>query len=245
MLRENNLFASERMEYQNYVNSGGMYTLGTFVPKEKNKLNNNFVQMVPTKNTKLMFDIVRQKSGHAPFDNSFEEDPTVYTASGKTSMVLVNQLYNINTHITNMTTEFLDGMGIYLGTHSIRLVELTESSDTYYYVIVGGKGAIEAKADEMYNAKDISYVGQPFQLKEGQGIALDRVSIVYLAIAMANELFDRNWTKEDPIQAQPVCGVNTPNSFDMDELDKWLQMDKFQYWTDPVRLGVVFAIKKQ
>lgn len=244
MLRENDLFLRERMEYQKFMDNGGIYTLGTFIPEDKNKVNNNFVQLVPTENTKLMFDTVRNNFGYPSFDISFAQDPTVYTASGKTSMVLVNNIYNVDTHITNMSTEFLDGMGIYLGVHSVRLVELTETNDTYYYVIVGGKGAIEAKADEMYNAKNVSYDGEPFQLKQGQGIALDGISIVDLAIAMANELFGRNWTTEDPIQTQQVFAVDSPHSFDMDELNKWVSLDRFENWTDPVRLGVAFAIKK-
>lgn len=240
MLREKNLFRNERMEYKNF---GGIYALGTFVPQDHSRVNHNFVQMVPTKNTKLMFDTLRKNFGYPTFEEDFKFDPTVYTASGKTSMALVNDIYNAQTHITNLTTEFLDGVGIYSGVHSIRLVELTENYETYYYVVVGGKGALEAKADEMYNAENIDYDGEPFQVKQG-GIALDGISIVDLALAMANELFGRQWTKEDPIQTQQVLAVDTPHAFDMAELSKWSTMDKFRDWTEPARLGVAFAIKK-
>ena len=244
MIRENKIFHTERMEYQQMMETGGIYNLGTFIPKDMSTINNNFVQMVPTKNSELMFDTVRENFGYIPFHHSFEKDPTVYTASGKTSMVLVDQIYGVTTHITNIATEFLDNVGIYVGTHSIRLVELTETEDTYYYVMVGGKGAIEAKADELYNAGKISGNDEPFQLAENQDVLLDGTSMVHFVLAMVNDSFGCNWTMADTIDAKKIFGITTPHSYDMGELDCWKPLEGFESWTDPARLGLVLSIKK-
>lgn len=243
MLRENTIFAQERWEYQKMMNTNGIYSLGSFVPENIKNVNNFFVQMVPTENSELMFNTVRNAFDYMSFEEAFKSDPTIYMASGITSKVITDRIHGTDTVITNITSEYLDNVGIYSGLQSIRLVELTEDNDTYYYVLVGGKGAIEAKADEMYNAENVVYNGEPFQIKEGH-IALDGISIVDLALAMANELFGRNWTVDDPIRTQPIFAVESSNAIDMEEFEKWRKLEEYRSWTDAVRLGAIFAIKK-
>ncbi|WP_017378822.1 hypothetical protein [Paenisporosarcina sp. TG-14] len=189
MIRESKIFENERSEYQKVVDYQGVYPMGTFMPQEKQKLQQTFVQMVPTPNTVLMYNSVRENLGYAAFEDSYNDDPTIYTLSGMSAGSIVQRFYNADARITNMTGEFLDTAGIYMTNHTIQLVELTQDNGIHYYVLTGGKGAIEAKADELYNANIMLAEGLPFQLENGE-ISINSMSIVELALAMANDTIE-------------------------------------------------------
>lgn len=244
MLRENQVFVAERNAGIELMYPGAVYTLGTFVPEDLHKVNHNFVQMVPTENSRLMFDTVRSHFGLGVFEEEYVKDPTVYTASGKTSMVLVNELFGVAAPIKNMAVEYLDTIGMYVGKHSIRLVEL-ESEGTYYYVLVGGKGAIEAKADELFNADKAVGEVIPFKEVEGQGVHLDGVAMLEFVLSLVNDSFEREWTLDDSITGDRMFGVHTPYSYDMGELNQIEPIDSVENWLEVDRLGVVFSVKKK
>lgn len=243
MLRESKVFENERSEYQNVVNYQGVYPLGTFMPQEKQKLQQTFVQMVPTPNTVLMYNTLRENFGYTAFEDSYNDDPTIYTLSGMSAGRIVQRFYNADARITNMTGEFLDTAGIYMTNNTIQLVELTQDNGIHYYVLTGGKGAIEAKADELYNSNKMLTEGLPFQLENGE-ISINSMSIVELALAMANDGFDRKWTIMDPLHAQDLFAVESDQIIDMTESAKWLPLREFENWTNAKRLGIVFRIQK-
>ena len=242
MIRESKVFENERAEYQKIVDYRGIYPMGTFMPQEKQKLSQTFVQMVPTPNTVLMYNTLRENMGYAAFEDSYNDDPTIYTLTGMNAEAIVKRFYNVQARITNMTGEFLDTAGIYMTNHTIQLVELTEDNGIYYYVLTGGMGAIEAKADELYNANKMLAGGLPFQL-EGEGVSINSMSIVELALAMANDTFNRNWTVMDPLNAQELFAVESDQMIDMGESAKWLPLRDFENWTNAKRLGIAFRIQ--
>ncbi|SDN78722.1 hypothetical protein [Alkalicoccus daliensis] len=242
MIRESKIFESERSEYQNIVDYGGIYPMGTFMPQDNQNLQQTFVQMVPTQNTVLMYNTLRNNLGYEAFEDSYNEDPTIYTLSGGCASSIVKSFYDRNARITNMTGEFLDSAGIFMANQTIQLVELTEDNGLHYYVITGGKGAIEAKADELYNANLMLTEALPFQL-ENEGISINSMAIVELALAMANDVFDRKWTVNDPMHAQDLYAVESDQMIDMEESAKWIPLQDFENWTNAKRLGIVFRIQ--
>lgn len=241
MYRENRIFEQERSEYQRVVNYGGIYPLGTFLPLEKHKVHQTFVQMTPTPNTVLMFNTLRDNFGYVPFEESYQSDETIYMLSGTSALDIVQRLYGVTPRITNMTGEFLDTAGLYLPHHTIQLVEMTEDDGTYYYVLTGGKGAIEAKADELYNANIMLTDEVPFE-KDDMGLTINLMSIIELAVVMANDTFKRNWTLRNPLHAQELYAVDSTQLIDLEESTKWIPLKKIENWTHAKRLGIVFRI---
>ena len=241
MYRENKVFEKERSEYQRVVNYGGIYPMGTFLPQEKQKIHQTFVQMAPTPNTVLMFNTLRDNFGYVPFEDSYQNDETIYTLSGTAALEIVQRLYDVNPHITNMTGEFLDTAGLHLPHHTIQLVEMTQDDGTYYYVLTGGKGAIEAKADELFNANKMLTDEVPFQ-KDDMGLTINLMSLLDLAVSMANDSFQRTWTLRNPLHAQELYAIDSNQLIDLEESTKWIPLKNFENWTHAKRLGIVFRI---
>ena len=242
MLRESRIFEQERLEYQKNVDYAGIYPLGTFLPNEKHKLNQALVQMVPTSNTVLMYNTLRKNFGYVPFETNYFDDQTIYTLSGISAKETVKRFYGVDAQITNMTGEFLDTAGIHMPHHTIQLVELTNDNKVFYYVLTGGKGSIEAKADELFNANKMLQEGLPFRI-ENKSFAIDQMSIVELAIVMANDTFDKAWTTNHPLHAHELYAVMSDQVIDMVESTKWHPLKSFDNWTDAKRLGIVLRIK--
>ncbi|WP_133207796.1 hypothetical protein [Exiguobacterium sp. UBA4551] len=247
MLRESRIFEPERLEYQQLFNYSGYYPMGTFLPARNQELNQTLVQMVPTSSTYVMYDTLRENFGYIPFKESYQKDHTIYTVSGVGARKVVQRFYGVTAQITNMTAEFLDTTGIHLPHHTIQLVELTNDDRLFYYVLTGGKGPIEAKTDELYNAKKLLRQADNILLFriEQEGLTVDTMSIVELAIAMSNDAFDRNWTVVDPLHAHELFAIESDQMIDLHESTKWQSLNEFDDWTKAKRMGVVLRIQKR
>lgn len=144
-----------------------------------------------------------------------------------------------------MAAEFLDTTGILLPHHTIQLVELSDDDQFFYYVLTGGKGPIEAKTDELFNAKKLLRQADdilPFRI-ENHGLTVDTMSVVELALAMANDVFNRKWTEADPLHAHELFAIDSDQMIDLKESKKWQSLHEFEDWTKAKRIGVVLRIQ--
>jgi len=189
--------------------------------------------------------MLRENFGYVPFEESYRKDHTIYTASGFSAQEVVQRFYGATSQITNMTAEFLDTTGIHLPHHTIKLVELTNDDRLFYYVLTGGKGPIGAKTDELHNAKKFLRQADnilPFRI-EHEGLTVDTMSIVELALAMANDVFDRNWTVADSLHAHELFAIESDQMIDLQESRKWQSLNEFDDWTKAKRMGIVLRIQ--
>jgi len=69
------------------------------------------------------------------------------------------------------------------------------------------------------------------------------VSIVELALAVASDVFQQNWTVADSLHAHELFAIEFDQMIDLQESKKWQSLNEFDDWTKANRMGIVLRIQ--
>ncbi|KRN27468.1 hypothetical protein IV38_GL002121 [Lactobacillus selangorensis] len=178
-------FQSVRDAYQPY---GNVYALGTFLNTNPRAMEADEFQLVPTKSTVTMFDLLRQKIGAPTFEDEFQTNSAKYRSRNKWIKAYLENQFHKNMAIGAEGTEFLDGIGNQAVEHTLRLVKVVDQEYNVSYFLLTGLAVLESTVDELINAKKMAQTDDPFIMQDNK-LALNGQGIVAFIRALAADYF--------------------------------------------------------